>query len=116
MAETDGKISASRGPPRTDREANRASRPVKNFDAYSGDGSQEEWIDHFENLVLVNRCYDLSKLLWFRARWMKRAHADSMKEAFCKHFEPTSKWELYSVQFQSKKQRPDEPWANYCPG
>ena len=39
---------------------------------------------------------------------------DSVKEALCKHFEPASKWELYSVQCQSKKQRPDEPWADFA--
>ena len=73
MAETGGKILASEGPPRNNREANHASCPVKVSDTYSGDGSWEEWIDHFESLVSVNGCYDLSKLLWLRERRMKRA-------------------------------------------
>ena len=38
---------------------------------------------------------------------------DSAKEAFCEHFEPTSKWVLYSVQCQSKKEQPDESWDDF---
>ena len=127
MAETGGEISASGGPSRTDREASRASRPVIIPDAYSGDGSWEEWIDHFESSALVNGWDDPTKLLWLRARLTKRAQTawkrlseearatyEGAKEALCNRFEPESKRELYSAQFQAKKRRPDEPWADFA--
>ena len=127
MAETGGEISASGGLSRTDREASRALRPVINPDAYLGDGSWEEWIDHFESSALVNGWDDPAKLLWLRARLTKRAQTawkrlseearatyEGAKEALCNRFEPESKRELYSAQFQAKKRRPDEPWADFA--
>ena len=52
--ETVGEISASGGPSRTDRKASHASCPVIIPNMYLGDGSWEEWINHFESLALVN--------------------------------------------------------------
>lgn len=75
----------------------------------------------------VNGWDDLTKLLWLRARLTKRAQTawkrlseearatyEGAKEALCNRFEPESKRELYSAQFQAKKRRPDEPWADFA--
>ena len=127
MVETGGKISVSGGPSRTDREASRASRPVIIPDAYSGDGSWEEWIDHFESSALINWWDNPTKLLWLIARLTKRAQTawkrlseearatyEGAKEALCNRFELESKRELYRAQFQAKKRRPDEPLADFA--
>ena len=63
MVETGGDTSASGGPSRSDREVNRASRPVIIPDSYLGDGSWDEWIEHFESSALVNSWDGPTKLL-----------------------------------------------------
>ena len=113
---------ASGGPLRTDWEVSHTSRTVIVSDGYSGDGSWEEWIEHFESSALVDRWDNPTKLLWLRARltsraqtaWKRLSVEAKAKEALCNRFEPESKRELYSAQFQAKKRRPDEPWADFA--
>ena len=84
-------------------------------------------MNHFETAPLVSGWDDPKKLLWFRERLTKRAQMvwkrlsvkaratyEGAKEALCKRYEPESKRELYSIEFQAKKRRPDEPWADFA--
>ena len=127
MAETGGESLASGGPLRTDWEVSHTSRTVIVSDGYSGDGSWEEWIEHFESSTQVDGWDNPTKLLRLRARLTSRAQTawkrlsvetkatyEGAKEALCNQFEPESKQELYSAQFQAKKRRPNEPWADFA--
>ena len=48
-----------------------SSAPVKPLivpELFSGVGSWEDWIDHFESAAAVNKWEDADKLLWLRTR------------------------------------------------
>ena len=40
---------------------------------FSGDGSWEDWSDHFEYVVAVNKWDNAAKLLWLRVRLTGKA-------------------------------------------
>ena len=48
--------------------SNSSARPVLTPDPYTGEGSWDDWIDHFESIAEVNTWDDAAKLLWLRVR------------------------------------------------
>ena len=103
------------------------SRPVLTPDPYSGEGSWDDWIDHFESVAEVNKWDGAAKILWLRVRLTGRAqtafkqlsdearaaYADC-KQALRERFEPDSKKELYLAEFQTRSKRATEGWAAFA--
>ena len=44
-------------------------------DQFCGDGSWEEWLDHFKSIAAVNEWDDDKKLLWLKVRLSGKAKA-----------------------------------------
>ena len=103
----------------TDRE----ERPVVLLETYSGEGSFEEWNDHFESVALVNRWNDASKKLWLRVRLVGRAQTafrrldetsyEDTVTALNELFEPASKRLQYEAEFRVRYKRTDEDWSSF---
>ena len=90
-----------------------AARPLVLPEPFTGEGSWDQWIAHFENVAAVNGWDDAAKLLWLRARLTKRAQTayqkfteeaktsyKESKKALQERFEPKCKRELYQTEFQ----------------
>ena len=103
-----------------------ATRPVVLLESYSGEGSWTDWQDHFINVATINGWDDDNKLLWLRVKLTGKAQAAykrlaeatrasyaQIMEALKKRFEPDSKKELYTVQFQIRRKKADEGWADF---
>ena len=84
------------------------TKPVIVPEAFSGEGSWEDWLDHFESVAAVNKWEEADKLLWLRVRMTGRAQKafknlpetsrasyTACKESLTERFEPASKRELY---------------------
>ncbi len=104
-----------------------SSRPVITPDSFSGEGSWDDWIDHFESVAAVNEWDDSKKLLWLRVRLTGRAQTAfkqlstetrasyaTCKQGLRERFEPESKKELYLAEFQSRRKRKDEEWPAFA--
>ena len=103
-----------------------STRPVVLPESFSGEGSWTDWNDHFSNVAIINGWGDDEKLLWLRVKLIGRAQAaykrlseetrvsygESVK-ALQQRFEPESKRELYTVQFQVRHKKTDEGWADF---
>ena len=98
-------------------------RPVITPDAFNGELSWDEWIDHFESVARVNEWDDATRLLWLEVRmtgkaqsaWRRityeaKSHYDTVKVALRKRFEPDSRRELYAVEFQTRRHNRGESW------
>ena len=104
-----------------------STRLVLTPDPYSGEGSWDDWIDHFESVAEVNKWDGPAKLLWIRIRLTGRAqtafkqlseearatYADCIK-ALRERFEPATKKELYLAEFQTWFKRANEGWAAFA--
>ena len=101
-------------------------QPLVLPEIFDGDGSFTEWICHFESVSDVNGWSDEDKLLWIRVRLTGKAHVaytrlshetqqhyTTIKEALHERFEPPSKRHLYKVEFESRKKRDKESWADF---
>ena len=58
------------------------SRPVLTPDAYTGEGSWDDWLDHFESVAKVNKWDNAAKLLWLRVR-MTGVVGKSVRRILC---------------------------------
>jgi len=100
-------------------------RPVITPDAFTGEPTSnwDDWIGHFESVARVNGWDEPTRLLWLEVRmtgkaqkaWKRltqeaKAEYDTAKEALRKRFEPTSRRELYAVEFQTRRRRREETW------
>ena len=98
-------------------------RPVITPDAFNGELSWDEWIGHFESVARVNEWDDATRLLWLEVRmtgkaqsaWRRitneaKSHYDTAKAALRKRFEPDSRRELYTVEFQTRRRNRGESW------
>ena len=103
------------------------TRPVLTPDPYSGEGSWDDWVDHFESVAEVNKWDGAAKLLWIRVRLTGRAQTAfkqlpeearasyaECKKALRERFEPASEKELYLAEFQTRSKRTDEGWAAFA--
>ena len=104
-----------------------AARPLVLPEPFTGEGSWDQWIAHFENVAAVNAWDDAAKLLWLRARLTKRAQTayqkfteearasyEQSKTALQERFEPKCKRELYQAEFQTRRKQRTEGWADYA--
>ena len=103
------------------------SRPVLTPDAFSGEGSWDDWLDHFESVAEVNKWDNAAKLLWLRVRMTGRAQTafkqlpeESRAEypacikGLRERFEPACKKELYLAEFQTRGKQKNETWAAFA--
>ena len=103
------------------------SRPVLTPDAFSGEGSWDDWLDHFESVAEVNKWDNAAKLLWLRVRMTGRAQTafkqlpeESRAEypacikGLRERFEPACKKELYLAEFQIRVKQKNETWAAFA--
>ena len=108
-----------------------ASRPLVLPETFSGEGSWDEWISHFENVADVNAWDgDAAKLKWLKVRLTgrrglserssssrRRARgrtASHAKKALRERFDPDSKRELYAVELNTRRKRKAEGWADFA--
>lgn len=103
------------------------TKPLIIPEHFSGEGSWDDWIDHFESAAAVNKWEDGDKLLWLRVRMTGRAQKayknlpeaarasyGACKEGLQERFEPASKRELYRTEFYTRKKRKSEDWASFA--
>ena len=96
-------------------------------EVFDGQKSFDEWVSHFENVSAVNSWNDESKLLWLKVRLMGKAHVvftqlahemqqsyTTTKKALIEHFDPPSKQQLYKVEFEGRRKRAKEMWADFA--
>lgn len=104
-----------------------ATKPLVLPEKFSGDGEWTQWICHFENVAAVNKWDDENKLLWLKVRLTERAQLafqhltpeaqanyERAKEALKARFEPPSRKDLYKVEFQSRRKKKGEGWADFA--
>ena len=104
----------------------KTNRPLVSPDTYSGDRNWTDWVEHFEAVAVVNGWDEPTKLLWLPVRLTGKAQTAwrrlvpevkqnfrAAKDALQKRFEPESKRQLYVVEFQTRKRRPDEHWNDF---
>ena len=102
-------------------------RPLVMPDTFSGDGKFDDWKEHFENVAAVNSWTDDEKLLWLKVRLTGKAQkafkrlgdADRVDykkamKALLERFEPASKRELYVAEFQVRRKKKTESWADFA--
>ena len=103
-----------------------AGKPVVLPDAYTGEGSWDEWLEHFENVAAVNKWTPEQKLLWLKVRLTGRAqrafkqlpeeaqaaYPEAVK-ALHVRFEPESKRVLYVAEFHTRTKKKSEGWADF---
>ena len=81
-----------------------SSRPVLTPDPYCGEGSWDDWIDHFESVAEVKKWEGAAKILWLQVCLTGRAKTAfkglydearatyaKCKQALQEQFEPDSK-------------------------
>ena len=104
-----------------------ASRPVLTPDAFTGEGSWDDWLDHFESVAEVNKWDNAAKLLWLRVRMTGRAQTAFKQlstesradyptciKGLRERFEPECKKELYLAEFQIRCKRKTESWGSFA--
>ena len=104
-----------------------ASRPAVIPEAFTGDGEWTQWLYHFENTAAVNEWNEAKKLLWLKARLIGRAQLvlqhlpeetrgsyDGVKQAMLDRFEPQSRKGRYQAEFQARRKKQSEGWANFA--
>ena len=102
------------------------ARPFVLPEVFDGDKSFDQWVSHFENVSAVNGWNDGEKLLWLRVRLTGKAHVAftqmaheiqqsyaTAKEALLERFDPPSKQQLYKVEFEGRRKRHKETWADF---
>lgn len=96
-------------------------------EVFSGEASWDQWIFHFENVAKVNGWDDTACLHWLKVRLTGRAQTafqrfseeiagdyKKAKEALQERFEPSSRKERYQAQFQTRRKRKEEEWADFA--
>ena len=105
-----------------------AARPLVLPDTFNGEGSTwTDWKFHFNNVASVNAWDNDQKLLWLKVRLTDRAQraiqllpADTIAsfdrtiKALDERFEPASKKNLYQAEFQSRRKKRTESWADFA--
>lgn len=101
------------------------TRPVVLPEMFDGTGSWGDWSFHFENVAAVNGWDNTQKLQWLRVRLTGRAQKalhrltgtaaasyEATKDALKARFEPESKHTRYQAEFQARRKRANEGWAD----
>ena len=108
-------------------DGNVSRRPLVLPEVFSGEGNFDDWVSHFESVAAVNNWTDEEKVLWLRVRLTGKAHVAytrlahetqasyiNAKAALRDRFEPSSKKELYTVEFECRKKQKTENWADFA--
>ena len=102
------------------------SRPLVIPKLFTGEGSWDQWIFHFENIAEVNKWTAAGKLQWLKVRlagcaaqaalqWFSAEDAadySSVKERPQKQFEPSCRKERHRAELQTVRRKKDEGWAD----
>jgi len=104
-----------------------ASRPLVLLEPFSGEGSWESWLYHFESVTDVNDWDAVKKLQWLKVRLTgkaqtafqrlpEEARADykEAKKALHERFEPKSCQSRFHAEFQTRTKRKSESWADFA--
>ena len=104
-----------------------AARPIVLPEPYTGEGSWEEWTFHFENVAVVNGWDEAQKLQFLRVRLTGRAQKalqrlpevscntyTAARSALQERFEPSSRRTRYQAEFQTRRKRGSEGWADFA--
>ena len=104
-----------------------ATRPVVTPEHYSGEGSFDEWLDHFDSVAKINGWEADEAAKWLSVGMVGRAKAaykrlpdetrddfSQAKEALLRRFEPESKRSLYAAEFRAHCKRPCEDWPTFA--
>ena len=102
-------------------------KPVVLPETYDGTKSWDEWYFHFENVAVVNGWDDILKLKWLRVRLTGRAQKalqripesslttyETARTALKSRFEPVSRQTRYQAEFQTRRKRASEGWADFA--
>eukprot|EP00731_Ephydatia_muelleri_P006907 Em0003g1155a len=104
-----------------------AARPLVMPEIFNGDSSWDQWIYHFENVAVVNDWDEDARLRWLKVRLTGRAQSalqrlqdavladyTNVKKALQERFEPSCRKERYQAQFQTRKKKKEEGWADFA--
>ena len=110
-------------------EGDRADPPIKPLvlpEKFSGREEWNQWISHFENVAAVNMWDEAQKLLWMKVRLTERAQTafqhfpdaiqrdyTATKGAMKERFEPESRRDRYQAEFQIRRKKKTEGWADF---
>ena len=110
-----------------ERSRSQPTRPLVLPDTFTGDDNFDHWISHFESVSAVNQWTDADKLLWLRVRLTGKAHValdqlpheiqqsySNVKKALRERFEPESKRMLYKAEFETRRKKASETWADFA--
>ena len=98
------------------------------LETFSGEGSWDDWISHFENVTAVNVWDgDAAKLRWLKVQLTSRAQRafqhlteesrgsyGHAKKELQKRFDPNSRCEFYAVELNTRRKCKGEGWANFA--
>ncbi len=104
-----------------------AARPLVLPEPFNGESNWEEWTHHFENVAAVNEWDNANKLKWLKVRLTGRAQTafqhlpeetredyKQASRALKERFEPASRKCRYQAEFQTKRKKKTEGWADYA--
>ena len=102
-----------------------ASKPLVLPETFNGEGSWDDWIAHFGNVAAVNKWDAAAQILWLKVRLTGRAQKAFQRltegaqadfklatKALRERFEPANKRELYVAEFQVRRKKKSEGWAD----
>ena len=94
---------------------------------FSGDASWDQWIYHFESVAEVNTWDGAQKLKWLKVRMIGHAQKafqhlpaeaqgdfERAKTSLRQRFEPESKKSHYEAEFQTRRRKKTEAWADFA--
>ena len=104
-----------------------ATRPVVLPDSFSGETSWDQWIYHIDCVAEVNEWTDAQKVKWLKVRLTGRAQKafqrlseeargdfNQAKKFLRERFEPESKKSRYEAEFQTRRRKKTEAWADFA--
>ena len=102
-------------------------KPIVLPDTFTGEASWDDWMCHFENVADVNGWDDDQKLKFLKVCMTGQAQKafqhlngdiqanySEVKRAPRARFEPQSKKIRYQVEFQSRRKKKTENWADFA--
>ena len=104
-----------------------ASRPLVLPEPFSGEGSWESWLYHFESVADMNDWDNGKKLKWLQVQLTgkaqtafqrlpeeARANYKEAKKALQERFEPKRRQSRFHAEFQTHTKRKSESWADFA--
>ena len=103
-----------------------SGQPVIVPEYFSGEESDEDWLDQFESIVEINHWNSEQKLMWLKVcltgralmaykkfPTMARGSYKNTIKALQERFEPKSRRYLYLVEFQARRKGNMESWPEF---